>query len=186
MKQPIPYVPGYHLQPKRELHAPSAWKGIPNILPCLFHDFQVGTKLCVEFGVEHGYSTVAFSEHFHTVIGVDTFLGLGHNDHFFDLVKGNLKPYDNIELMAVRWQDFITFCDMQIDLIHVDIDHNYEDTHTAAAWAVLHAPVVVLHDTLSYPDVMRACSDIAESTGIRFYNFEESHGLGILSRMDKR
>jgi len=188
MKQPIRYVPSYRLAPKRVLNVKSAWISIPEILPCLFHQFKVGTSLCVEFGVEFGFSTVALSEHFETVIGVDTFRGLGHDDSFFEQVRESLRPYENIELVATRWQDFAIFCDIPVDLVHVDVDHGYDATYEAGEWAVLHAPVSLFHDTLSHSDIptaagIRACGDLAEKYDLTYYNFCESHGLGILSRV---
>jgi len=197
MKYPIPYVPKYRLQPKRTLNVASAWKGLPEILPSLMHDFQVGPTLAVEFGVETGYSSVALAEHFLRVIGVDTFTGLGHDSDpgFYEQVRESVQDIGNLTLVQSNWQDFAKEYEENvnaaIDLIHVDIDHGYDETYEAGEWAVKHAPVCLFHDTLSFTDIptaagIRACGDLAQKYGLTFHNFEESHGLGILSRKEKR
>jgi hypothetical protein len=76
-----------------------------------------------------------------------------------------------------RW---IAQDDTLYDLIHVDIVHTYADTFTCGLWSAQHAPCVLFHDTVSFRAVRRAVSAIAHLTGKRFYNFEESNGLGIL------
>jgi hypothetical protein len=60
------------------------------------------------------------------------------------------------------------------------MSHDYETTYTAGRWAVDHSPVVIFHDTESFPSVKEAVSAIAEETGRTFYNFREFNGLGIL------
>lgn len=196
MKQPIPYVPSYRLTPKRELNVASGWVGIPPILPCLLHDFQVGRTLALEFGVETAYSSVALAEHFRRVIGVDTFTGLGHNADpgFYESVRESVQDIGNLTLVQANWQDFAKEYDAALsaeaDLIHVDVDHGYDATVEALGWAVQHAPVTLVHDTLSFSDIpsaagIRAAGDIAEKHSLHYYNFEESHGLGILSRKER-
>lgn len=56
-----PYVPQQRQAPARVLSVNSAWKGIESILPELIERFDIGTKSCLEFGVEFGYSTAALS-----------------------------------------------------------------------------------------------------------------------------
>jgi len=161
------------------------------------HDFGVGRTLALEFGVETGYSSVALAEHFRRVIGVDTFTGLGHDADpgFYEKVRESVQDSGNLTLVQANWQDFakevfplqLNLIVTQPDLIHVDIDHSYDATVEALEWAVQHAPVVLCHDTLSFSDIpsaagIRAAGDVAEDNGLWYYNFEESHGLGILSR----
>lgn len=188
VKQPIPYVPRYRLAPRQLLDVPSAWKGIESILPCLLDDFKVVRGMAVEFGTEYGYSLTALSNYFKGVIGVDTFTGLGHDEEFYGEVQRSMGHIGNAVLIQGRWQDvYKTLVHGKIDLIHIDIDHSYVEDYELGEWAVQQCPFVIAHDTMSYGEIpgsagIKACGDLAEKYGLHFYNFEESHGLGILSR----
>lgn len=191
--KPIPYVPKVRVMPGRILDVGSAWRGIESILFSLIKEFGVGTGLAVEFGVESGYSAAALANYFGVVIAVDHFSGLGHDaESFYPAVKKQLSVYPNIAPCPQSWEDFSHHYDDNvidfnpIDLIHIDMDHNYQQTFEAGDWAVQHAPVVIFHDTLSWPDdVGRACEDLADKHSLHYHNYEDSHGLGILSRKGK-
>ena len=177
------YVPQRREPPPRIVIQPTAWKGIESILGDLIHRFHVGTHRCLEFGVEHGYSTVALSGFFDSVTGVDTFCGdihTGNNTDIFAQTSQRLSGFDNIRLVRSDYRDWIAKDDTLYDLIHVDIVHTYIDTFACGLWSAQHASCVLFHDTLSFPAVKRAVVDIARETGKSFYNFEESYGLGIL------
>src|SRR5690242_16322365 len=87
------YIPIYN---PRELHTParllqlqnktSGWQGIELIIQDILKRFKSDGESCIEFGVEQGYSTVALSNFFKRVVGIDTFEGdmhAGeHADHF--------------------------------------------------------------------------------------------------------
>jgi len=178
-----PYVPERRQTPPRVLIPATAWKGIESILGDLIEKFRIGTGECLEFGVEYGYSTVALSCFFDHVTGVDTFCGdehTGNKSDIFALTSSRLACYDNIRLVRSDYRDWIRKDDRTYDLIHVDIVHTYIDTFTCGLWSAQHAPCVLFHDTLSYPAVKRAVMNVARQTGRRFYNFEESNGLGIV------
>jgi hypothetical protein len=178
-----PYVPQRRELPARVLQPATAWKGIESVLGDLIRRFQIGTKRCLEFGVEHGYSTAALSCFFDSVIGVDTFKGDKHTLNKSDIflyTSERLAEFKNIKLVRSDYRDWITEDDSQYDLIHVDIVHTYNDTHHCGLWSARHASCVLFHDTLSFPAVRRAVIDIARETGKEFYNFKESYGLGIL------
>jgi Methyltransferase domain len=178
-----PYVPQRRQLPPRVLTPATAWKGIESILGDLIDRFGIGTRECLEFGVEYGYSTVALSCFFDHVTGVDTFCGDEHTENksdIFALTSSRLARYDNICLVRNDYRDWIRQDTRTYDLIHVDIVHTYIDTFTCGMWSAEHAPCVLFHDTLSYPAVKRAVIDIARQTGKRFYNFQESYGLGIV------
>jgi hypothetical protein len=179
----LPYVPQHRKLPPRVLSVPTAWKGIESVLGDLIQRFGIGTERCLEFGVEHGYSTAALSCFFDTVIGVDTFLGDKHTrdttDHFA-ATSERLSCFDNIRLVRSDYRDWTAHDDRSYDLIHIDIIHTYIDTFTCGLWSTQHAPCVLFHDTESFPAVKRAVLDISRKTGKQFYNFVESNGLGIL------
>lgn len=186
---PITYVPKKLTTPPRTIDVPSAWVGNELIIEDLIERFRITPKRCIEFGVQHGFSTAALANYFTHVIGVDTFAGdemagIGDPDHTFNGTKEALKDFTNITLARTSYQDWISKDESEYDFIHIDIIHNYEDTYHCANWAVDKAPVVILHDTLSFPAVMEACRDIAEDAWVNFYNYPHVHGLGILSRRE--
>src|SRR5947209_2929065 len=80
-----PYIPRYRQMPTRALSVESAWQGIESILQEMIERFDLGTDRCLEFGVEFGYSTVALSSFFSSVVGVDTFRGDKHTTNSRDL-----------------------------------------------------------------------------------------------------
>lgn len=177
------YVPETRQLPPRILSQPTAWKGIESILGDLIRRFNIGTRHCLEFGVEYGYSTAALSSFFETVTGVDIFCGDKHTSNKSDIfvqTSARLAGFNNIRLVCSDYRDWIAKDESSYDLIHVDIVHTYIDTFTCGLWSARHAQCAIFHDTLSFPAVKRAVLDIARQTGKRFYNFEESYGLGIL------
>jgi hypothetical protein len=179
----IPYIPKYRQKPARCLETISAWQGIEEILAELLERFHLGRDRCLEFGVEHGFSTVALSSFFTTVVGVDTFLGDIHtvsNEDIFEQTKDRLAPYDNVTLIRSDYRDFIKNDKGFYDLIHVDIVHTFADTFACGLWSANHSTCSIFHDTESFPAVRQAIQEIARRTGKTFYNFEESNGLGIL------
>jgi hypothetical protein len=179
----LPYVPRQRQLPARVLSPPTAWQGIESILGDLIERFHLGTESCLEFGVEYGYSTVALSSFFANVIGVDTFHGDQHTENKSDiyaLTRQRLSVYENIHLVRSDYRDWIARDGRTYDLIHVDIVHTYIDTYKCGLWSAQHSPCVLFHDTLSFPAVKRAVSDIAREVGKQFHNFEESYGLGIV------
>lgn len=145
--------------------------------------FHLGTERCLEFGVEHGYSTVALSSIFDSVVGVDTFAGDKHtiskDDIYADTVN-RLSSYENIKLVRSDYRDWIRKDEGSYNLIHVDIVHTYADTFDCGLWSANHSQCVIFHDTKSFAAVRQAIVDICRCTGKRFYNFRESNGLGIL------
>jgi len=165
----------------------SAWGDIPTILEEIVENFCVKRDKALEFGVEWGYSTSAISNYFKSVTGVDTFTGDIHssykNDHFQE-TKTYLSEFKNINLIQSTYQDFTSLNNDMYDFIHIDIIHTYEDTYRCGLWSIEHSPVVVFHDTLSFPDVLNAVSDLSTQNGLDFYNYPGSHGLGILVKQN--
>lgn len=179
----LPYVPRAHRLPERILDVETAWEGIESVLADIIERFHVGRKRCLEFGVEHGYSTAALSCFFESVHGVDTFAGDQHTvnkkDIFYE-TAARLAPFSNINLIRSDYRDWILRDNSRYDLIHVDIVHTFADTYACGLWSVEHTPCVLFHDTDSFPAVKRAVIEIARRTGRSFYNYAESNGLGIL------
>lgn len=170
--------------PKRYLNEESSWKGLEQILPDLIKRYGVDDKLALEFGVEFGFSTVALSEHFSLVEGVDTFVGDEHSGlrETYERAKNNCKEYKNINLIKVDYRDFIKADDSWYDLIHIDIIHSYEDTYACGKWAIEHAPVVIFHDTESFSNVRKAVDDLSKGN---WDNYPYYHGLGIIKTCEK-
>jgi hypothetical protein len=179
----LPYIPQNRQLPPRVLMPATAWQGIESILSDVIQRFSLGTKRCLEFGVEYGYSTVALSNFFDIVTGVDTFCGDKHTLNKSDIyaqTAERLSCYDNIRLVRSDYRDWTAKDNTTYDVIHIDIVHTYIDTFRCGLWSAKHAQCVLFHDTLSFPAVKRAVTDIARKTGKHFYNFEESYGLGII------
>ncbi len=178
----LPYVPKSRQPPPRVLPVDSAWKGIESVLSDLIARFDIGTKRCLEFGVEHGYSTAALSCFFDSVTGVDTFQGDKHTFYrdLYSETSEALSSFDNIQLVRSDYRDWIAKDNGSYDLIHVDIVHTYTDTFACGLWSATHSKCVLFHDTESFPAVKRAVLDIARESHKTFYNFKESYGLGIL------
>lgn len=179
----IPYNPEIFKKPTIILDVPSAWRGLEGILYDVIKRFNIGNDRALEFGVEYGYSTVVLSNFFKKVIGIDTFAGDEHTEDkniegLYEAVKDCMP--DNVTLIKTRYQDYKD--DTRYDLIHVDIVHTYEDTFACGDWAMQHSNCVIFHDTQSFPNVMRACEDLAKKYNVQFYNYPFHHGLGILCR----
>ncbi len=178
-----PYVPQQRQAPARVLSVNSAWKGIESILPELIERFDIGTKSCLEFGVEFGYSTAALSSFFDSVIGIDTFHGDRHTGNtwdFYNETARRLADFDNIQLVRSNYRDWIQHDTNQYDLIHVDIIHTFADTYACGLWSANHSKCTIFHDTESFPTVKQAVREISRASGKKFYNFQECFGLGIL------
>ena len=179
-------------QTRRELdikiNQDSAWGNIPTILHDIISRFNIKTNKAIEFGVEYGYSTAALANYFDKVTGVDIFTGdehAGYKGDIYEETKNNLIGYQGIELIKKSYQEYIINNNERYDFAHVDIIHTYEDTFKCGEWCVLHADVVIFHDTLSFPEVFKACLDLSRKYNLDFYNYEESYGLGILVKKSK-
>jgi hypothetical protein len=190
----IPYIPHFYVDLPHIAKVETAWNGIDRILYDIVARFNVRQSCALEFGVQFGYSTTALANVFDVVIGVDTFRGDQHSlvreDHFLR-TKESLREWPNILLLQADYRDYMTWYWMEkaaaapsrrhkVDLIHIDIVHTYDETFECGRWALAQSPIVLFHDTESFPDVKRVCCDLAEESGRKFYNYEPCHGLGIL------
>ena len=180
----IEYTPQLLEEPTLKLEdISSAWKGHDLIIKDLINRFKLNMDRALEFGVEFGFSTVAFSNYFNHVTGVDIFIGDIHThnktDHFEE-TKKRLESFKNITLIKADYKDYILTDHKQYDFIHVDIVHTYEDTYACGLWAAQHSKCTVFHDTESFQEVRWAVYDIAKATGKKFYNYPKHYGLGII------
>lgn len=177
------YVPKKLTKPEKMLPVITAWEGLELIIEDIIQQFNLGTKSCIEFGVEFGYSSVVFSNYFDEVTGVDIFIGDEHTDFkgdHYEKTKASLSEYKNITLHKSDYRDWIKTDKNQYDFAHVDIVHNYKETYECGLWAAQHSTCTVFHDTESFPEVRRAVIDIAKATGKKIYNYPYHNGLGII------
>ncbi len=186
MKEYIPKFREDIIVPAAIADKEAAWGDIPEILLSIFKDFNVDRAIALDLGVLFGYSTYALSLYFDKVIGVDTFKNNRYNyldmkeDHYLEVVE-LLKDRTNIKLVQSLWQDYAkTETINRYDLIHLDMIHSYRETTLAGEWALQHTDCALFHDTVTNPTVMEACEDLANKHGFEFYNYHDSHGLGIL------
>lgn len=177
------YRPLQKKMPAQMMQIPSAWVGLESIVEDILDRFKIGRENCIEFGTEYGYSTVAFSNFFKHVTGIDIFIGDTHSgrkaDHYEE-TKASIAAIKNITLIRSDYRDWIQQDDAQYDFAHVDIIHSYEDTYKCGLWAVQHSKCCIFHDTESFSEVKRAVFDIAKHTGKKAYNYPLHHGLGIV------
>lgn len=161
----------------------SAWGDIPTIIKDIIVTFNINPKTALEFGVEYGYSTSALANYFTNVIGVDTFTGDIHSNtkyNHYKMTQRILNNYKNIQLINSSYKNYINNNNNIYDLIHIDIVHTYNETYECGEWAVNHSRVVIFHDTISFDEVKKVCYDLSTKYGLEFYNYPDSHGLGIL------
>src|SRR5215831_7038576 len=109
LKKPIrPFIAEKLARPAKSVDVKSAWRGLDLLISDIMSRFAVGTGSCIEFGVEFGYSTVAFSNYFDEVVGIDLFVGdintLDRGDHF-RTTQARLSAFPNIELHKTSYQD---------------------------------------------------------------------------------
>jgi predicted O-methyltransferase YrrM len=182
--KPVNYIVETIEVPQHLLAYDSAWRGLESIIKDLVLRFKLDTKHALEFGVEFGYSSVALSNYFDQVTGVDIFTGDVHaglyNNHYENTSK-RLAPFPNIKLIQADYRDFIKNNNDFYDLIHVDIIHDYKHTYECGLWAAQHSKCTIFHDTVSFKEVKRAVGDIAKKTNKTFYNYPRFFGLGIIA-----
>ncbi|MBC7872970.1 MAG: class I SAM-dependent methyltransferase [Ferruginibacter sp.] len=177
------YKPRKKSIPAKMIQVDTAWAGLELIIEDILDRFQVKRDRCIEFGVEFGYSSVVFSNYFREVTGVDTFEGDEHTIHkgdHFEQTKTRLSAFPNIQLFQSDYRDWIKKDDSQYDFAHVDIVHNYAETHECGLWAARHSTCTIFHDTESFPAVRKAVIDLAAATGKKVFNYPKCYGLGII------
>lgn len=185
MAEIIRYLPRYYKVPKRLADVPSAWGPNESILMDMIERFGIGTDTALEFGVDYGFSASALANFFKKVRAVDHFESdpqTGYRENLYQQASLALAEFPNVEVLNSSFQDWVKTDTSTYDLIHIDVFHDFQSTYEAGRWAVDHSNVVLFHDTQSYLPVKAAVSQLADETGMTFYNYEVSHGLGILVR----
>lgn len=164
----------------------TGWRGLERILGDIVGRFCRGRHTALEFGVEYGYSTVALSNYFAHVIGVDHFKGDAHAgltpegvDRYQD-TKQRLAQYKNIVLIQSDAEEYCRLHACNYDLVHVDALHDFETTYKLGSWAAHNSPCVLFHDTIWFPDVAPAVERIAKEQKRTAYNYNDCNGLAIL------
>jgi hypothetical protein len=190
------YIPQNTILPYTLLDIPSAWRGLESYIKPLMDELSIpygNDRVFTEFGVEYGYSCIAFANYFGWVNAVDTFQGDEHagvrdtKQAFLGNIPDNFKL--KIMLYEQSYQYFFkayrkASSRPKSDLVHIDIVHTYEDTYACGdlAWQWLEPNAMLFHDTLSFPDVARACEYLAKKYDLRFLNIPYHYGLGILKK----
>jgi hypothetical protein len=189
------YIPKSFTTPEILIDVPSAWKGLEGYIQPLMDELGIPygeNAVFTEFGVEYGYSCIAFANFFGLVEAVDHFEGDIHagerstKQQFLDNIPAEFKG--KIKVYPISYQDYFEYAPLKqplakpIDLVHIDIIHTYEDTFACGqlAWIHLRPKAMLFHDTISLPEVAKACEDLAAKYGLRFLNIPFSYGLGIL------
>lgn len=163
----------------------SAWGTIAYAIQPLVDEFKLKADRAIEFGCEYGYSTAVLANTFKSVVAVDLFTGdkhSGRRQNFKSETAKALSSFDNITLIQGDCLKHVVAMD-EYDFAHVDIVHDYQPTYDAGDM-LLNAGVacVVFHDTISFPEVLKAVTDLAKKHDCNFYEFPYSHGLGILMK----
>jgi hypothetical protein len=178
----INYVPKIRDTPKI-VNVISAWGDIPTIIKDIIVTFNINPQTALEFGVEYGYSTSTLANYFTKVIGVDTFIGdvhSGKKTNHFEQTKNNLINHPNVVLIESDYENFIKNDVNRYDLIHIDIVHTYNETFECGDWSIQHSDVVIFHDTITFSEINKVCHDLSQKYDLAWFNYSESHGLGIL------
>jgi hypothetical protein len=162
----------------------SLWGNMHTLVEDIISTFNVNTGLALEFGVYRGGSISILAQYFKQVIGIDPFDRWQKEETEFLEILRSLNNFKNIQLIERTFQDYIKLPVFDhYDLIHIDIGytvHDYETTYPCGEWSVQHADCVLFHDTESFPEVKRACIDLANEFDREFYNYPFDSGLGII------
>jgi tRNA A58 N-methylase Trm61 len=161
----LEYIPQIFDTPKT-IDKPSAWSTVAPIVRDIIQRFNINPQKALEFGVGNGYSISVLANYFYEVTGID----IDCKDIDFKLL--------NVDIWEMSYKFFIRKNKSWYDLIHIDMDHSYEQTFDAGKWAVKHSNCVLFHDT-NMKGVMDAVLEI-EKLGYKFYNYTDPCGLGIL------
>jgi len=168
------------------LKQPSGWEGLECYMDSIIKELNIKTDLALEFGIDQGYSLKILTQLFKKTVGVDSFSSDPHIGHpqgseFFQSILNKFKDH-NVDIFKVDYRDYIKNDNKQYDLIHVDIVHFYAETFECVDWSIQHSNVVLVHDTITFPDMHRVCVDIAKKHNVGYSNIIPHNGLGVLYR----
>ena len=148
---------------------------------------RIKPKVTVELGVDYGYSSflMALCQD-NPVYGIDCFDVSVHgpredDDYQFVMSVKEKLGLDNLEIIKGYFDDVAKTWDKEIDLLHIDGLHDYENCkNDCYTWAPLvkEDGVILLHDTVSNPDGAGLFFSQLEVPKV---NFTNSFGLGVAS-----
>lgn len=165
---------------------PSAWKGHEQFASWLVQTMR--PKVTMELGADYGFSAICLGiSNPGDVFTVDAFEGDPHTG----FRNSEAQCRDNIARSGLQNVFVIKgrFCDVakdwntEIDILHIDGAHGYEDVkRDFETWLphVRRGGVILLHDTQSFPnDVGRFFREIAFPK----FEFPHSAGLGVVVKL---
>jgi len=148
---------------------------------------RIKPEVTVELGVDYGYSSflMALCQD-NPVYGVDCFDVSVHgpredDDYQFVMAVKEKLGLDNLEIIKSYFDDVAKTWDKEIDLLHIDGLHDYENCkNDCDTWAPLLKDngVILFHDTVSNPDGVGLFFSQLEVSKV---NFTNSFGLGVAS-----
>jgi hypothetical protein len=148
---------------------------------------HIKPEVTVELGVDYGYSAflMALCQE-NPVYGIDCFDVSKHgpredDDYQFVMTVKEKLGLDNLEIIKGYFDDVVKTWDKEIDLLHIDGLHDYENCkNDCDTWAPLlkEDGVILFHDTVSNPDGAGLFFSQLEVPKV---NFTNSFGLGVAS-----
>jgi predicted O-methyltransferase YrrM len=148
---------------------------------------RIKPEVTVELGVDYGYSSflMALCQN-NPVYGIDCFDVSVHgpredDDYQFVMSVKEKLGLDNLEIIKGYFDDVAKTWDKEIDLLHIDGLHDYENCkNDCDTWAPLvkEDGVILFHDTVSNPDGAGLFFSQLEVPKV---NFTNSFGLGVAS-----
>jgi len=148
---------------------------------------RIKPEVTVELGVDYGYSAflMALCQE-NPVYGIDCFDVSKHgpredDDYQFVMSVKEKLGLDNLEIIKGYFDDVVKTWDKEIDLLHIDGLHDYENCkNDCDTWAPLvkEDGVILFHDTVSNPDGAGLFFSQLEVPKV---NFTNSFGLGVAS-----
>lgn len=152
-----------------------------------------GSRSVLELGLNQGTSCVAFLTGLPAgsrMVSVDLQGPLTPIRFILEWCAGEIRKRnwmfmesDTLEAMR-KMRDW----GWEFDLIFVDSSHQYQATKDELALAadlVVRTKVsggkIILHDTISFPEVYRAMLEFTHERGWQFGNRENCHGLGVIT-----
>ena len=166
-------------------HIISAWRGHEDFAVKLVEFLK--PAVIVELGVDWGFSVFAFAlPNIGTVYGVDWFQDdkyAGDRTTYQHVLDERAKlDLGNVVLIKADFTDAAKSWTRPIDVLHIDGEHDYASVkQDFAHWArfVRDDGVILMHDTMSFPDDVGRFYDEIQ---LPKFNFTHSHGLGVVCK----
>lgn len=175
----------------------SAWFGHIPFGYDLVKGFKPNT--IVELGTHYGGSYFAFCDSVNNqksatkCYAVDTWQGEEqagfYDESVYRFVNGHNRRFDNFsKLLRCKFDEAVNqFDSRSIDLLHIDGFHSYEAVHNDfSTWLpkVSNSGIILFHDVMEKKEgfgVHQLWSELKQTYQDQCFEFEHSHGLGVLS-----